>query len=118
MWGHAAQCVDRYLQLSGKTIDTLKPVATPCIDDHQLSPEDFETKGALSSEAAKIVLKDLYLARLTRADILWTVNCLAREVTKWNVACDKRLHRLTAWIHHTREWTQKCWIGDALQDCS
>ena len=59
-------------------------MATPCIDDHQLSPEDFESKGELSSEAARIVLKCLYLARMNRVDFLWTVNALAREVTKYS----------------------------------
>ena len=34
MCGHAEQCVERYLELSGKDVSTLKKVPTPCIDDH------------------------------------------------------------------------------------
>ena len=45
MCGHAEQCVERYLELSGKDRSTLKATATPCIDDHQIAPEDFEKKG-------------------------------------------------------------------------
>ena len=51
--------------------------------------------------ALKIVLKCLYLARIGRPDILWSVNKLARSITKWTKACDKRLNRLISYIHHT-----------------
>ena len=34
MTGHAEQCVDRYLELSGSPESSLKKVATPSIDDH------------------------------------------------------------------------------------
>ena len=52
-----------------------------------------------------------------RPDCLWSVNSLAREVTKWTVACDKRLKRLIEWIHSTTNWVQTCWIGDDFNDC-
>ena len=44
MVGHAEQTVQRYLELAKLTKDSLKPVQTPCIDDHLLPPEDFITK--------------------------------------------------------------------------
>ena len=112
MTGHAEQCVERYLELAKVPLSNLTKVSTPCIDDHALNPTDFDSKGHLSHYAAKIVLKILYLARMGRADLLWSVNTLAREVTKWTVACDKRLHRLVSYIHHTKHYTQICFIGD------
>jgi hypothetical protein len=36
---------------------SLKQVATPCLDDHQIAPEDFTVKGKLSDVAARVVLK-------------------------------------------------------------
>ena len=45
--------------------------------------------------------KCLYLTRIGSPDILWSVNKLARSVTKWTRACDKRLARLISYIHHT-----------------
>lgn len=45
MCGHVKQTVDRYLELAGKPLDSLKKVATPCIDDHQIPPEEFTVKG-------------------------------------------------------------------------
>ena len=80
---------EKYLELANLNKSSLRAVPTPCLDDHQLAPEDFEKKRKLSPVCARIVLKVLYLARMNRPDSLWTVNILAREVTKWNVACDK-----------------------------
>ncbi len=51
------------MELAKLARDKLKSVATPSIDDHQISPEDFEEKGDLASCAAKIVMKVLYGAR-------------------------------------------------------
>ena len=110
MAGHAQSCIDRYCELAKITEKSIKPAATPCIDDHQLSPDDFVNKGCLSDVAARIVLKVLYLARVGRLDLLWSVNCLAREVTKWTVACDKRLLRLIQYIKGTMDYTQMSFV--------
>ena len=50
----------------------------------------------------------LVLARVGRPDILWSVN------TK---ACDKRLSRLTSYIHHTCEYKQYCYVGNTAKQC-
>ena len=117
MRGHAEQCILRYLELAKVERKTLKHVTTPCMDDHQFAPEDFVTTGKLATIASKSVLKVLYLARVGRPDLLWTVNDLARNVTKWNVACDRRLHRLISYLEHTREWVQTCFVGDPPEEC-
>jgi len=102
MSGHAEQCVEKYLELSGTSEDSVKLAETPCMDDHQIPPEDFETKGQLFPVAARISLKVLFLARTNRPDLIWTVHVLARMVTKWAGACDRRLHRLISYIKHTK----------------
>ena len=118
MFGHCHQTVDKYLELSGKSHDSLKTkAATPCIDDHLIPEEEFDERGALSSAAARIVLKALYVARIARYDFMWSVNMLAREVTRWTVACDRRLHRLICYMHQTAEYAQVCFVGDAPGDC-
>ena len=61
--------------------------------------------------------KCLYLARVGRPDILWSVNKLARSITKWSKACDKRLNRLISYIHHTCEYTQYCYVGNTAKQC-
>ena len=65
----------------------------------------------------KIVLQCLYLARIGRPDILWSVNKLARAVTKWTKACDKRLARLISYIHHTCECRKHCCVANTAQSC-
>ena len=104
MTGHTQAAVDKHLQLTNKSVTSLKSVATPCIDDHQLSQEDFTTKGELAPIAARVVLTALYVSRLNRHDLLWAVNTLARQVTKWNQGCDERLHRLISYMHHTQDY--------------
>ena len=64
-----------------------------------------------------IVLKCMYLARIGRPDILWSVNKLARSITKWTKACDKRLNRLNSYIHHTCEYKQYCHVGNTAKQC-
>ena len=42
---------------------------------------------------------------------------LARAVTKWTKACDKRSARLISYIHHTCENRQCCCVGNTAQHC-
>ena len=55
--------------------------------------------GEMSTVSSQIIVKCMYLARIGRPDILWSVNKLARAVTKWTRACDKRSARLISYIH-------------------
>ena len=52
----------------------------------------------------------LYLVRRGRFDLLWTVNVLARSVTKWNKASHTRLTRLISDINHTKHYRQFCLV--------
>ena len=60
----------------------LYKVSTPCIDDHHFKEEETKSVGELSKVCSQIVLKCLYLARIGRPDILWSVNKFARSITK------------------------------------
>ena len=77
----------------------------------------MKSVGELSQVCSQIVLKCFSLARIGRLDILWTVNKLARSFTKWTRACDKRLNRLTSYIHHTCEYKQYCYVGSTAKQC-
>ena len=59
----------------------------------------------------------LYFVRIGRPDILWSVKKLARSITKWTRACDKRLNRLISYIHHTCEYRQYCHVGSTAKQC-
>ena len=77
----------------------------------------MKSVGELSHVCSQIVLKCLYLARIGGLDILWSVNKLARSITKWAKACDKRLNRLISYIHHTCEYKQYCHVGYFAKQC-
>ena len=117
MEGHAKKCVERYCELANKTIQQLYKVSTPCIDDHHSKEEEMKSVGELSQVCSQIVVKSLYLARIGRPDILWSVNKFARSITKWTKACDRRLSRLISYIHHTCEYKQYCYVGNTAKLC-
>ena len=77
----------------------------------------MKSVGKLSQVCSQIVLKCLYLARIGRPAILWSVNKLARSITKWTKACDKRLSRLISYIHHKCEYKQYCYVGNTAKQC-
>ena len=113
MEGHAKKCVETDCELANKTTQQFYKVATPCMDDHQFKEKENDSVGDLSTVCSQSVLTCLFLARIGRLDILWSVNKLARAVTK----CDKRLARLISYIHHTSEYRQYCYVGNTAQQC-
>ena len=117
MEGHAKKGMERYCELANKTTQQLYKVSTPCIDDHHFKEEEMKSVGELSHVCSQVVLKCLYLARIGRLDVLWSVNKLARSITKWTKACDKRLNRLISYIHHTCEYKQYCHVGNTAKQC-
>ena len=116
MEGHAKKCAERYCELANKTTQQRYKVSTPCIDDHHFKEEDMKSVGELSQVCSQIVLKCLYLARIGRPDILWSVNKLARSITKWTKASDKRLSRLISYIHQICEYKQYCHVGNTANN--
>ena len=109
--------MERYCELANKTTQQLYKVSTTCIDDHHFKEEELKSVGELSQVCSQIVLKCLYLARLGRPDILWSVNKFARSITKWTNTFDKGLSRLISYIHHTCEYKQHCHVGNTAKQC-
>ena len=64
-------------------VEQLYRVSNLCLDDHQFKKEELESVGELSTSLLTNCLNCLYLARIVRPDIQWSVNKLARAVTKW-----------------------------------
>ena len=95
----------------------LYKVSTSCIDYNHSKEEETKICWRMSHVCSQMVLKCLYLARIGRFDILWSVNKLARSITKWTKAWDKRLNRLISYIHHTCEYKQFCHVGNTAKQC-
>ena len=86
-------------------------VSTPCLDDHHFKKEELESVVEFSKACSQIVLTCLYFARIVKPDILWSVNKLARAVTKWTRACDRCLARVISYIHITNDHQQHFHVG-------
>ena len=84
MEGHAKKCVERFCELANKTTQQHYKVSTPCLDDHHFKEEELKSVGELSKVCSQMVLKCLYLARIGRPDILWSVNKLCTINHKMN----------------------------------
>ena len=111
------KCVGRYCELANKKTEQFYAVPSPCLNDHHFKEEELESVGEVSKVCSQLFFKCLYLARIGRADIPWSVNKLARSVSNWTGACDKRVARLLSYIHHTSDYRQHCHVGYTAQQC-
>ena len=108
-----------YVDSSGKTVEgrtrmrkVVKPKGTtPGWGDRDpnSSEVDDTQEGVLQPIAAHVLMKVLYGACMVRFDLLRAVCHLACYVTKWTAVCDRRLHRLMSYIHHSV--TNSCTAG-------
>ena len=64
MRGHVKGIVQRYCEIVGTDVSKLRNVKTPCIDDHEIHPEELEIKGELASVASSLVLQILSLIHI------------------------------------------------------
>ena len=87
------------------------------MDDHHFKEEEIGSIGELFTVCSKIVLKCQILARIGRPYISWSVNKVARAVTKRTRACDKRLARLISYIHYTCEFKKYCHVRNTAEQC-
>ena len=109
------QCVALYKELASLPSDRpLRRVATPYLAEPKHADDDASQGGALGKVALKVLMKTLYAARLARFDLLRPVGVLAKMVTRWNLQCDQRLHRLVCYMESTQSCVMMGYIGDPL----
>ena len=101
--GLARKYVERYCELANKKVKQLYKVSCPDRDDHQVKQQERESVGDLSQVCSQVVLKCLYLARIGRPDIVWSVNQLARAVTKLRIHQDTFFSRWVSVVHFWRQ---------------
>ena len=70
-----------------------------------LEMEEFKSVGELSKVSSQIVVKCLYLARIGRPDILWSVNKLARWITKMDQSLWQTTESFDI-LHPSHMWIQ------------
>jgi len=70
------------------------------------------------TEAARVIMKVMYAARMARPDLIRAISFLARFLTKWSDDLDKRLHRLMSYVHHSYAYRMYAWAGADQGECS
>lgn len=111
------QCFERYLDVANIARAKLKTASTPSLDERTIADSDFEELGELSSIAAEVFMNILCAARMVRFGILQLVTSLAREVSRWNRACDKMLFRVARYINSMLNVNVVSHIGDPMHEC-
>ena len=114
MLDYAHQTVDLYKPITNTK--SLKHAATPFVPDGSVAVEDEEAKGELAPNACRILMKALWLGRLSRPDIIKPINDLATKVQSWSRGDDKRLLRLIQYIDSTPQYRLVGTIKDNPED--
>ena len=98
-WKVMPKSVERYCEVAN--------ITTYCCTKYPLLVlRRIEIRWRMSDVCSQIVLKCLCLARIGSRDILCSINKLARAITKWTRASDKRLARFISYIHFTSGYRQ------------
>ena len=89
-----------YEELSGRE---LKPASSPVVNVGSLTVNNWESRGSLSHQASKILMKILWCARLSRPDLSKAIADLTRRLTVWSKADDMGLHRLMSYLYGSKD---------------
>ena len=79
----------------------LKIQETPFVSDSVLTTEGYETQGHLAGKAASLLMKLLWLARLSRPDLSYAIVSLAGSIARWSRNNDVQLKRLLGYVKGT-----------------
>ena len=101
---YAAQTVEFYCDLCGIEIKTLKHVTSPAHPESIMIEEEASEQGMLEGYAAQVLMRLLWLARLSRPDLAFIVGRLASNVSRWSQWDDRQLLRVISYLNATREY--------------
>ena len=66
-----------------------------------MQDEEAEKQGELHRDAAKALMRLLWLSRLSRPDLSFIIGRLASNVSRWSKWDDRQLHRVVSYFKHT-----------------
>ena len=112
MKGHAEKSVERYCELAHKSVEQLSEVCTPCMDDHQLTKDDFEIVRELADVCPQLGTNVFTLHESVDQTPHGQSMHWLELSPKWNRACEKRLARLISYLKCTSSHRQFCHVGD------
>ena len=98
---YALQTVEFYCELCGLEIRSLKTVTSPALPESAMSDEESVEQGELSGYAAQVLMRLLWLSRLSRPDLAFIVGRLASNVSRWSRWDDRQLLRVISYLNCT-----------------
>ena len=101
MTSYAQQVVSFYCDVCGISEGSLKTVSSPALPESNMTDEEAEQSGVLQNDAAKALMRLLWLSRLSRPDLSFIVCRLASNVTRWSKWDDPQLHRVISYLKST-----------------
>ena len=90
---------------------TLKICDTPFMSEAALTPEGYECQGNLAGKASHLLMKLLWLARLSRPDISFAITSLASSISKWTYT----LYGLLGYVKGTVELGVLGFVANLLE---
>ena len=113
MRAYAESIVNDYVRLIGHA--KLKRVSTPFLSKTTVL-EEAPTKGELSGSASSVLMKLMWLARLSRPDMPRVTTWLATKVQQWTTECDNHLFRAISYLNETKDHLLTGHVDDDLND--
>ena len=113
MRAYAESIVNDYVRLIGHA--KLKRVSTPFLSKTTVL-EEAPTKGELARSASSVLMKLMWLARLSRPDMLRVTTWLATKVQQWTTECDNHLFRAISYLNETKDHLLTGHVDDDLND--
>ena len=104
MRSYAAGIVEFYCGLCAIDAKSLKRVASPALPENLMTDQEDEEQGVLHGQAAKVLMRLLWLSRLSRPDLSFIVGRLASNTTRWSRWDDRQLLRVVSYLHSTSEF--------------
>ena len=86
------------------------------MDEGSLLATDQADRGQLSNVVAKLVMKFMWLGRMSRPDLLVAINVCAGHITKWTVNDDTHMTRLAGYVAATLDHCHIMRIHDKPSD--
>lgn len=97
MRDYAIEAVNLYKGIGGK--DTvLRYVNSPFVSPGALADKDYESSVQIGHRASSILMKLLWLAKLSRPDLSFPICLLAGQIASWTRNADKQLFRLVCYV--------------------
>ena len=116
MTDYAQEAINLYQSVVGNVV--FKKVATPYVNEGVLTEEGYLSEGQVSAKASSVLMKLLWLCRLSRPDLAYAISMLAVQVSKWSRNADKQLYRLMCYLETTKSLCLTSKVCDPPEDCT